>query len=109
MTDNTSTAKGIENRFFGLGEIDEYLGELGREHADFGVAFGSRKIPAGIGGNILSADTDGDEFLGVEKFDFIGGEAEFVVVGGGAAESGGGLIGYDADGIARATEDIFEL
>lgn len=110
MQNDAGAAKWVEEvAGLALGsEIDENLGEFGREHAYSGVSSWSGLVATGVGGDVLRTDRETDETVGVDKFDLVGAEAEFVMVGGGGGEVGG-LVGDDAGAVTLADELFFEF
>jgi len=112
LEDGTGATEGVEQVAGGFGtsgEIDENLGEFGREHTDEGVAGGASLVTFGVGGDILGTDTEGGIFLVRNDFDMIGFFAELIMMGGGGGKCSGGIVGYDADRAAVALEDRFEF
>lgn len=68
-------------------QIDHDASELWRKHPDEGVSLGAGLIPGGDGGDILSADTLGNNDFATtctddNELDFVARKTEFVVVGG---------------------------
>ena len=112
LEDDAGAAEGVEEaraRGEGAAEINEDLGELRGEHADFRIPSGAGLVASSIGVDVLDADDTMPVIIKFDKFDFVGIFTTEAIM----ERSGGGENGRfrrdDADGMTVASEDFFEF